>query len=108
MQLSIGRRSHRSRLSARSSTAGQFETDTTEAHRGNAAFEAKLAAVSRVHGAIEFKSTGEIIDANENLLSLLGYRLDEINGKHHRVLVDKEPEQSDVSRVTCSPDCPRL
>jgi methyl-accepting chemotaxis protein len=63
-------------------------TDTTEAHRRNAAFEAKLAAVSRVQGVIEFTPNGEIIDANENFLSLLGYKLEEIRGKHHRMFVD--------------------
>jgi methyl-accepting chemotaxis protein len=65
-------------------------TDTTEAHRKNAAFEAKLAAVSRVQGVIEFTPSGEIIDANENFLSLLGYRLEEIQGRHHRMFVDNE------------------
>lgn len=65
-------------------------TDTTEAHRKNAAFEAKLAAVSRVQGVIEFTPNGDITDANENFLSLLGYKLEEIKGKHHRMFVDDE------------------
>lgn len=65
-------------------------TDTTEAHQKNAAFEAKLAAISRVQGVIEFKPTGEIIDANDNFLSLLGYRRDEVQGKHHRMFVDDD------------------
>jgi len=63
-------------------------SDVTAARVRNATFEAKLAAISRVQGVIEFTPTGEIIDANENLLTLFGYRLDEIVGKHHRVLVD--------------------
>ncbi|THV12368.1 methyl-accepting chemotaxis protein [Rhizobium rhizophilum] len=74
-------------------------TDTTEDHRKNAAFEAKLAAVSRVQGVIEFTPTGDIIDANENFLSLLGYRLDEIRGKHHRMFVDDDLAQSDEYRA---------
>lgn len=74
-------------------------TDTTENHRRNAAFEAKLAAVSRVQGVIEFTPTGEIIEANENFLSLLGYRLDEIKGKHHSMFVDAELAQSDEYRA---------
>ena len=63
-------------------------TDTTAAHQRNSAFEAKMAAISRVQGVIEFTPTGVIIDANDNFLSLLGYRLDEIKGKHHRMFVD--------------------
>nr|WP_306416232.1 PAS domain-containing methyl-accepting chemotaxis protein [Allorhizobium pseudoryzae] len=74
-------------------------TDTSENHRRNAAFEAKLAAVSRVQGVIEFTPTGEIVDANENFLSLLGYRLDEIKGKHHRMFVDEASAQSDEYRA---------
>ncbi|WP_051679918.1 methyl-accepting chemotaxis protein [Pseudorhizobium marinum] len=69
-------------------------TDTTEAHQKNAAFEAKLAAISRVQGVIEFKPTGEIIDANDNFLSLLGYRRDEVQGKHHRMFVDDDLARS--------------
>ncbi|MBW6425840.1 PAS domain-containing methyl-accepting chemotaxis protein [Rhizobium sp. XQZ8] len=74
-------------------------TDTTESHRRNAAFEAKLAAVSRVQGVIEFTPTGEIIDANDNFLSLLGYRLEEIKGRHHRMFVDDELSMSDEYRA---------
>ena len=62
--------------------------DTTETRLKNAMFEAKLAAISRVQAVIEFKPTGEIIGANENLLQMFGYSLDEIVGKHHRVLVE--------------------
>jgi methyl-accepting chemotaxis protein len=77
-------------------------SDSTAAKLRNATFEAKLAAISRVQGIIEFTPTGEIIDANENLLSMFGYRLDEVVGKHHRVLVDSayaaSPEYQDFWR----------
>ena len=72
----------------------KIATDTTAAHQTNAQFEAKLAAISRVQGIIEFLPTGEIIDANENFLSLLGYRLDEVKGKHHRMFVDEASARS--------------
>jgi methyl-accepting chemotaxis protein len=60
----------------------------------NAEFESKLEAISRVQGVIEFTPTGEVIAANENFLSLLGYRLDEIQGKHHRMFVEPAYAQS--------------
>ena len=63
-------------------------TDTTAARLRNAAFEAKIAAISRVQAVIEFTPAGEVIDANANFLDLLGYRLDEIKGKHHRMFVE--------------------
>jgi methyl-accepting chemotaxis protein len=66
----------------------KLAADTTATRLRNAQFEAKLAAISRVQGVIEFAPTGEILDANDNLLSMLGFRLDEVVGKHHRVLVD--------------------
>ncbi|MDR3461220.1 MAG: PAS domain-containing methyl-accepting chemotaxis protein [Beijerinckiaceae bacterium] len=69
-------------------------SDTTAARLRNAGFEAKLAAVSRVQGVIEFTPGGEILEANENFLGLLGYRLDEVKGKHHRIFVDPEYAKS--------------
>ena len=63
-------------------------SDTTAERLRNSAFEAKLAAIARVQGVIEFTPTGQIIDANANFLDLLGYRLEEIKGKHHSLFVE--------------------
>ena len=63
-------------------------TVVTEEKLKNAEFEGKLDAISRVQAVIEFTPAGEVITANENFLSLLGYRLDEIKGKHHRLFVE--------------------
>ena len=54
----------------------------------NAEFEGKIAAISLVQAVIEFTPTGEVITANENFLATLGYRLDEIQGRHHRLFVE--------------------
>ena len=45
---------------------------------------AQSAAISRSQAVIEFKMDGTIITANQNFLDAMGYRLDEIQGKHHR------------------------
>lgn len=37
---------------------------------------------------IEFDPTGVILGANENFLNAMGYRADEVVGKHHRMFVD--------------------
>jgi methyl-accepting chemotaxis protein len=42
---------------------------------------------------IEFNMDGTIVTANQNFLDTMGYRLDEIAGKHHRMFVT--PEQRD-------------
>ena len=47
-----------------------------------------LAALDRAQGTIEFKLDGTIESANENFLRLMGYSLDEVRGKHHRIFCD--------------------
>jgi methyl-accepting chemotaxis protein len=45
-------------------------------------------AFSRSQAMIEFKKDGTILTANENFLGAVGYELDEIQGRHHRMFVD--------------------
>ncbi|MFD2205565.1 methyl-accepting chemotaxis protein [Kiloniella antarctica] len=49
-----------------------------------------LFALDKSQAVIQFKPDGTIINANENFLSALGYRLDEIKGKHHSLFVGPE------------------
>lgn len=53
----------------------------------------QLAAIDRVQAVIQFELDGTIITANENFLTALGYRLDEIQGRHHSMFVhpDERP-----------------
>jgi len=66
----------------------KFATDITADKLKAAEDTGKLNAISRVQGTIEFTVSGEVITANEIFLSVLGYRLDEIQGRHHRMFVD--------------------
>ncbi|WEK57111.1 MAG: methyl-accepting chemotaxis protein [Candidatus Brevundimonas phytovorans] len=50
--------------------------------------DSKLAAIGRSQALIEFDLDGVILDANDNLLKTMGYRLDEIRGQHHRIFMD--------------------
>lgn len=59
-----------------------------------AELEGKLAAINRAQAVIEFELDGTIITANDNFLSVMGYRLDEIVGRHHRMFVEAEYAQS--------------
>ncbi|CCD85550.1 Putative Methyl-accepting chemotaxis sensory transducer with Pas/Pac sensor [Bradyrhizobium sp. ORS 285] len=52
--------------------------------------DAKLAAISRSAAMIEFDMDGTIRTANKNFLDALGYRLEEIQGKHHSMFVPAE------------------
>lgn len=66
----------------------KFATDITEEKLRNAEFQGKMQAIERVQGVIEFDMDGNILTANDNFLHLLGYTLDEVRGKHHRIFVD--------------------
>ena len=53
-----------------------------------------IEAIKRSQGTIEFTMDGKIITANKNFLSLLGYELEEVKGKHHSMFVDPEYAKS--------------
>ena len=55
---------------------------------------AQAIAISKSQAVIEFNMDGTIITANQNFLDTLGYRLDEIQGKHHRMFVTPEQRGS--------------
>ncbi|HSN08355.1 MAG TPA: PAS domain-containing protein, partial [Hanamia sp.] len=46
-------------------------------------------AISRTNAIIEFDLDGNILFANENFLTLFGYTLNEIKGKHHSILLSR-------------------
>lgn len=49
---------------------------------------AVLDAMNKSQAIIEFKLDGTILTANENFCAVLGYKLSEIVGRHHRMFVD--------------------
>ena len=51
-------------------------------------------AIKLSQGTIEFTMDGKILTANKNFLSLLGYELEEVKGKHHSMFVDPEYAKS--------------
>ncbi|MGX5774124.1 methyl-accepting chemotaxis protein [Methylorubrum zatmanii] len=68
----------------------KFATDITAQKTRNAFYEGQIAAINRSQAVIQFKPDGTIIDANENFLNALGYRLEEVRGRHHSLFVDAE------------------
>ena len=55
--------------------------------KSNGDAQAQLVALNRSQAVIEFNMDGSIVTANQNFLNALGYRLDEIQGKHHSMFV---------------------
>ncbi|MGV3575037.1 MAG: methyl-accepting chemotaxis protein [Devosia sp.] len=65
----------------------KFATDITAAKLVAADSAGQLAAISRSQAVIEFTPQGEVITANDNFCQALGYSLEEIRGRHHRMFV---------------------
>lgn len=72
----------------------KFATDITDDKMKSADLNGKLAAVNKSQAVIEFSLDGIILTANENFLTTLGYRLDEIQGKHHSIFVEPSYRES--------------
>ncbi|KEQ51524.1 methyl-accepting chemotaxis protein [Sphingobium chlorophenolicum] len=59
---------------------------------GNA--EAAWMALNRSQAVIEFALNGTILDANANFLQLMGYRREEVVGRHHRIFCAPDHAES--------------
>lgn len=55
---------------------------------------AMLAALDKSQAIITFRPDGTIADANQNFLDAMGYRLDELKGRHHRIFVPQDHAES--------------
>ncbi|MCJ2084870.1 PAS domain-containing methyl-accepting chemotaxis protein [Methylobacterium sp. E-005] len=60
--------------------------------------DGQIAALHRSQAVIAFDPTGTILDANQNFLDAVGYRLDEIQGRHHSLFVDAAEQAGAVYR----------
>jgi len=60
----------------------------------NSDYSGQIEAIGKSQAVIEFNMDGTIIQANDNFLNTVGYSLDEIKGKHHRMFVDPDYAQS--------------
>ncbi|MFO0940964.1 MAG: PAS domain S-box protein [Pirellulales bacterium] len=64
----------------------RYDITDAEIERQNA--RGVLAAIDSAYAFIEFDTNGNIQNANDNFLNTLGYRKDEIAGKHHRIFCE--------------------
>ncbi|MDQ8184784.1 PAS domain-containing protein [Pelagicoccus sp. SDUM812002] len=63
--------------------------DVTESEIERQSAKGVLDAVDNAFAYIEFDTNGNVLKANDNFLSVLGYQLSEIQGKHHRLFVEE-------------------
>jgi methyl-accepting chemotaxis protein len=74
----------------------KFASDITQQKETATQNTAIMDAIGKSQAVIEFEPDGTIIQANENFLNALGYRLDEIRGQHHSIFVDKDYSKSNA------------
>jgi len=56
---------------------------------------AQLDSISSAQAVIEFTPDGTVLAANQNFLDALGYRADEVIGRHHRIFVKRDEAAGD-------------
>jgi methyl-accepting chemotaxis protein len=71
-----------------------FASDVTLAVQRSTDYEGQVQALHRSQAVIEFTLDGTILTANPNFLAAMGYRLDEIQGRHHSLFVEPELKAS--------------
>jgi len=67
----------------------KFATDITAEKLRTAEQDGKIDAISRAQAVIEFDLKGNILTANDNFCDAMGYELEELKGKHHRMFCDR-------------------
>lgn len=78
----------------KSKPAKSGKTSRRESAEQTADLMGQIAALHKVQAIIEFNLDGTILTANDNFLNALGYRLEEIQGRHHSMFVDEAYRQS--------------
>jgi methyl-accepting chemotaxis protein len=68
----------------------KLASDITARRNENAEMKGVIDAIDRSQAVIEFDLHGKILTANSNFLDVMGYRLDEIQGKSHAMFVESD------------------
>ncbi|MBB3701467.1 PAS domain S-box protein [Flammeovirga yaeyamensis] len=72
----------------------QLNTKLTELSKESNLNKNILSAIGKTMAIIEFDMSGKILTANDMYLSVMGYKQEEIIGKHERILVSSEEVNS--------------
>jgi diguanylate cyclase (GGDEF)-like protein/PAS domain S-box-containing protein len=66
----------------------KYATDITQEKLRQADYQSQITAIEKSQGVMTLSLDGLVLGMNANLLATLGYRLDEIVGRHHRTLME--------------------
>jgi methyl-accepting chemotaxis protein len=81
-------------LFGRVTSVVKYAADVTARKASDARRAAEIAAIHRSQAVIRFSAEGVILEANDNFLAVMGYRRDEVTGRHHRMFVPPEEASS--------------
>ena len=73
----------------------ELQATQEEMQRGQAEAESTMDAINSTVAVIEFDTEGNILNANQNFLDIMGYYKDEIMGENHRIFVNKDDRAGD-------------
>ncbi len=68
----------------------EMQATQEEMRRKDVQMTGQINAINASYAYIEFDRQGNVLTANDLLLQLMGYELEEIRGKHHRTFVEAE------------------
>jgi methyl-accepting chemotaxis protein len=77
----------------------KFASDVTEQKLRAANFSGQIEAIGKSQAVIEFNLDGIVLNANQNFLSVMGYALSDIQGKHHSMFVSESERGGDSYRA---------
>jgi methyl-accepting chemotaxis protein len=76
----------------------KFATVVTAAKERQADSESQITAIGKAMAVIEFSLDGHVIRANQNFLDTVGYRQEEIEGRHHGMFCTAAMRESEEYR----------
>ncbi|WP_426314510.1 methyl-accepting chemotaxis protein [Methylobacterium fujisawaense] len=74
----------------------KFAIDITTAKLRSLEADGRLAALDRSQAIIAFALDGTILEANRNFLAVMGYRLEDVLGRHHSMFIDEAEVASEA------------
>ena len=68
----------------------KYASDISDEKLRAADYKGQISAINNSQAVIHFAMDGTILDANDNFLDAMGYRLAEVQGQHHQMFVTRE------------------
>lgn len=72
----------------------KFATDITQQKARDIDLASQISAIHQIMAVIEFDLRGNILDANDNFLTAVGYQKHAVVGQHHKMFVSPEMQKS--------------